>query len=347
PDSVPRSPQILNMVVDTGSSDVVVAGSRCEFSGCPLTESQLYNFTQSSTMGNKSTESTTIPFGEGTATGFIVADTVTLGAFSVSGIEFLEAEEIIDGPPAGQVSGLVGLGGAARSHLTAVPFWETLILRNSLPQPEFSIWLARVGSAPPDRTSFPGGAFIFGGVNESLYAGDIEFLDSGGAEAQFWTLNLTSLKSQNVPVDITGSSPIASIDTGIYGVLGPPAIVAAMYAHVPGANSPGNDGFWQFPCNTSVNVSVSFGGREWDITPADMNLGPTTPGSTICNGAILGQDVNFNGSTTQIRWVFGVPFLRGVYSVFKQNPAQIGFAQLSEAAGGPGMIQRRHLNVRS
>jgi cathepsin D len=96
-------------------------------------------------------------------------------------------------------------------------------------------------------------------------------------------------------------------------------------------------GFYQFPCSTTVQVSMSFGGKVWPINPEDMNLGPGN-GGTMCLGGIfdltLGSNIQANSENPT--WVVGDTFLKNVYSVFKQKPLSIGFAQLSDLAGGSG-----------
>jgi cathepsin D len=77
-------------------------------------------------------------------------------------------------------------------------------------------------------------------------------------------------------------------------------------------------------CNTSVAVSISFGGTDWEISPSDMNVGTVTSG--MCAGAI------FDGgalSGFSDYWIIGDTFLKNVYSVFRAEPPSVGFAQLA------------------
>jgi hypothetical protein len=67
-----------------------------------------------------------------------------------------------------------------------------------------------------------------------------------------------------------------------------------------------------------------------------MNLGAVSQGSDICAGGIFdlnaGSSIGEGGGNPN--WVVGATFLKNVYSVFRYQPAEIGFAQLSNAAGG-------------
>jgi len=81
---------------------------------------------------------------------------------------------------------------------------------------------------------------------------------------------------------------------------------------------------------------MAFGGKSWPINAKDMNLGRVNTGGTICAGAIfdlnVGSNIGQGGGSPS--WVVGGTFLKNVYSVFRSQPAAIGFAELSDAAGG-------------
>jgi len=79
---------------------------------------------------------------------------------------------------------------------------------------------------------------------------------------------------------------------------------------------------------------MAFGGKSWPIKAEDMSLGPVTPGSSTCFGAIVDLGKNSNGIADKPTWVVGDAFLRNVYSVLRYKPAEVGFAELSDAAGG-------------
>ena len=76
---------------------------------------------------------------------------------------------------------------------------------------------------------------------------------------------------------------------------------------------------------------MAFGGKSWPINANDINLGPIKSGSSICGGAITVFDTGGGGGNPT--WIFGATFLKNVYSVFRSQPAAIGFAELSDAAG--------------
>lgn len=67
-----------------------------------------------------------------------------------------------------------------------------------------------------------------------------------------------------------------------------------------------------------------------------MNVGRVSTGSDICAGGIFdltaGSNIGAGGANPS--WVVGATFLKNVYSIFRYQPAAIGFAELSSAAGG-------------
>jgi len=155
------------------------------------------------------------------------------------------------------------------------------------------------------------------------------------------------------------SGNLAAIDTGTTLIGGPSAAVSAIYAQIPGSqplsgNLAGFYGFRMFlsllvnpnlnimnyafslACDTTVSVTMAFGGKAWPIDAQDMNLGRASATSDICAGGIFdlsaGSSIGEGGGNPN--WVVGATFLKNVYSVFRSQPAAIGFAELSNAAGG-------------
>jgi len=173
--------------------------------------------------------------------------------------------------------------------------------------------------------------------------------------------------------DVTGnykrhntSAPVAAIDTGTPVIGGPTDVVSAIWARIPGAHplsdKPGLFGFRMFPfllaksvfdisfyitaCGTKIVITLSFGGKAWPIDPRDINLGPVSPGSSTCVGAIFdlhgGWGIQEGGSIPT--WIIGDTFLKNVYSIFTAQPPRdlgaraadvpmIGMATLSSGGG--------------
>jgi len=233
----------------------------------------------------------------------------------------------------------MGLAFSPLAATRSTPFWQALLAGGLLTSPEMSFHLTRERGNPLASEVESGGTFTLGGTNSSLFTGDIEFLDLPSAVPTFWVLNMAAVTVQGRPVAISpGGASLAAIDTGTTLIGGPTADVRAIWDAVGGQPLTQSPGFFRYPCSTELNISISFGGKLWPMDPRDMNFGPLDPRGLQCVGAIfdlaLGTDLVSGGGNPS--WVVGATFLKNVYSVFRSEPPSIGFAQLSDAAGGSG-----------
>ncbi|KAJ3713100.1 aspartic peptidase domain-containing protein [Lentinula raphanica] len=343
--------QTMSVVLDTGSSDLWVTGSSCRNcdKSTPLFDSSNSSSFKSSSSSSSNSGQTTIQYGSGAVAGTLAQDTVTLGGFTVSDQTFLLADELTNGLLDGPVSGIMGLAFESIASTDSTPFWQALVNAGDLSSPEMSFWLAREGSTASTTsvdgdTEVSGGVFTLGGSNTSLFSGDIEFLDTQGTPS-FWLLTMNALTVQSQSISLGSSSQLSAIDTGTTLIGGPSDAVQNFYASIAGSEEvPQEQGFWSFPCSTSLNTTISFGGTAWPISSSDMNLGPVSKGSSDCLGGIfdlsLGSNIPENSGNPS--WVVGDVFLKNVYTVFRgtassssDTPA-VGFAQLSTQAGGSG-----------
>ncbi|KAK7063493.1 aspartic peptidase domain-containing protein [Favolaschia claudopus] len=285
-----------------------------------------FNYTKSRSARNQSTSMQTISVFDATFPGSVFTDVIGFGPFSISDASFFVYDDtiILTGDP-----GIFGVGFPSASFQNLPSLWQSLLSSNPVDAPEMGIWLSRAHNTSTSKAPTPG-VFTFGGTNSSLYTGDIEFLDSTSTSA--WVLNITTLTIQGHEVPLTQGHTKVAFDLEGTGIYGPTSSVAAFWEQVPGASSASPR--FLYPCSTTLNVSVSFGGRSWTLDPAELNAGKlSTVGNDSdpqCFGAIeIGE------AEDQPGWVFGEAFLRGVYTVLRQgNPPAIGFADLSEQGGG-------------
>ncbi|THH29261.1 hypothetical protein EUX98_g4933 [Antrodiella citrinella] len=328
--------QNFNVVLDTGSSDLWVAAANC--AGC-TSSTPTFDTTKSSTLKQAGTTGSqiTIHYGSGQVSGQIAQDTVSMGGFTNTAQTLLVGTTLSQGLLDGDASGIMGLAFQALASTQSVPFWQNLISANQLAAPEMSFWLTREITNQNAKDDEPGGVFTLGGTNSSLFTGNIEFINMPSAtQPTFWLLSMSAVTVNGNNVQIpTGNAAISAIDTGTTLIGGPSSAVQAIFSAIPNSVALSEmQGFFAFPCTSNIEVSFSFGGESWSINPADMNLG--TVGQGLCLGGIFdltqGSDVSEGGGNPS--WVVGDTFLKNVYSVFRSNPPSIGFAQLSNAAGG-------------
>ena len=330
-------PQQFEVVLDTGSSDLWVTDTAC--AACQ--GGALFDPSASSTF-QATSDFTNIRYGSGEIAGPIASETVRLGNFTVERQDFIAADSISASLIDGDVSGILGLAWSTIAKTEVDPFWEHLFNSGQLDAPEMSFWMTRFRDVVDARDNEPGGVFTLGGRNTSLFSGEVEFLPLATTVPSFWLLPVRSLTVQGRQVSLSsGRASLAAIDTGTTLIGGPTADVQAFWDRVPGSfpapSNSRNAGFFFYPCRTRLNVTISFGGREWPISEEDMNFGRTQFGSSDCLGAIFDLTRGTNiGSSGGPGWVVGATFLKNVYTVFRADPPSIGFADLSTAAGGEG-----------
>ncbi|KAJ7354274.1 aspartyl protease [Mycena albidolilacea] len=329
--SVGTPAQSFKVMVDTSTeSDLWVGGTACV--GCP-TNVALYDHSKSSTAVNGTTVVTTL-YGGNSVQGDVFTDIIRMGGYTVSQQTFGACSGLQHKLLTSPVSGIFGLALAGLSK-AGTPFWQAIIASDQAGTSEMGFWLSCFLGTSNPTSEEPGGAFTFGGVNASLYSGDVDYLDLTGTASQFWSLDVHAISVQGHAISVTSSTKLAVFDTATTIIAGPPADVKAIWAAVPGSTpSTSQDGFYQFPCGTNVNVTVSFGGRTWAINPVDMNLAKLS--DNVCLGGIFALTV----AASSPSWIFGAAFLKNVYTVLRQTPPSVGFAELSLLAGGTGKCWR-------
>ncbi|KAJ6591613.1 aspartic peptidase domain-containing protein [Mycena vulgaris] len=312
----------FDVILDTGSADLWVAGSTCT-QGCSSVPT--FDSSASSTFKNTSTPFS-ITYGSGAAAGTLASETVQMAGFSVSSQVFGVCDQVSSKLLTTPVSGLLGLAWQAIASSGATPFWQTLASGDSWDSPLMAFQLTRFLNQSQSQDLEAGGSFTMGFVNSSLYTGDIEYIDMPTSTNTYWLLPITAITVQgnSIAVD-SGTASYAAIDTGTTLVGGPADQIANIYAQIPGSQAgTGNyDGYYLYPCDTSVTVALSFGGKSWAISPTDFEL------QEIGQGTCLGAFFTLTTGDSAPSWIVGDTFLKNVYSVFQYKPAAVGFASLS------------------
>ncbi|KIK81195.1 hypothetical protein PAXRUDRAFT_199653 [Paxillus rubicundulus Ve08.2h10] len=319
-------PVSFNVILDTGSADLWVADSGCQ-TGC--SGISVFDSASSSTYQNRGQEFS-VTYGSGQVIGILAEDAVQMAGFSVQNQPFGAVTQISSRLLTSPVSGLLGLGWQSISSSGQMPFWETLASSGAWSQPLMAFQLTRFVNATNAAPVEPGGSFTMGFLNESLYTGQIDFQNLPTTPS-YWLLPMTELTVQGNAISIpTGSASYSAIDTGTTLIGGPSNVIQVIYAQIPGSQpGTGNwEGYYTYPCSTTVNVAISFGGPSWPVSPADFKL--TQVSTSQCIGAFF----ELNTGSNAPEWIVGDTFLKNVYSVFRYSPPSIGFAALSETALG-------------
>ncbi|KAH8799214.1 aspartic peptidase domain-containing protein [Flagelloscypha sp. PMI_526] len=355
-------PRQFSVLVDTGSSDLWVTSQP---SGCKGADNRdayandpvfpLYDSSKSSTYKGlvffyallvKNTN-TTVTYGSGEVEGKVATEMISFEGFLASEQSFINVLD--DDVCFRNNSGLLGLAWPSLSEIGKLgePFWLTLSSHGVFDNKEFGFYLARGTDKEFEQlhqnAQWAGGMLTLGGVNETVYTGDIEFLNLTKlwptAPEGFWQLNLSAISISNQSIDTTPGNQLAVIDTGTSFIGGPTVEVTTFWSFVPGSEalSYPNEGFWEYPCSTELDVGLTFaGGRQWKISDEDMVLQrfeayydepAMCAGSFFDLGATAGPFTDFGN----VSWIIGGTFLKNVYSVFRENPPSVGFAELNPA----------------
>ncbi|KAJ7435463.1 acid protease [Mycena galericulata] len=298
-----------NFVIDfdTGSSDLWVPSSTCTSCGSKNTYDSSASSTSASEIGSFS-----IQYGDGsTVSGPIFTDTVSVAGITATSQYLAAVTTLSSSFTNDPADGILGLAFPAISNLKQNPFFVNADSQGVVSANQFGFFLASSGSE-----------LYLGGSDDSLYSGSIEFntVDSSGG---FW-------QATGASALVGGSSAVSGIqtiiDSGTTLMYGPPDSIKTLFAQVPGSKLfDSTNGFYSYPCDAPPEISFSWGGQEWAITSANLNLGPTESGSSDCVSSLAAQDLGLGTGV----WLLGDAFMKNVYTVFDFDQGAVGFAELS------------------
>ncbi|KNZ56156.1 hypothetical protein VP01_2482g2 [Puccinia sorghi] len=270
---VGNPPKAFLVSVDTGSSDFFLASNRCPTSQC--TGKNIYIpkqvRSQFSSHSQGTNKSYTISFGDGSSVkADVMIDTVSMGGITLPNIGRLQSVGAVTQlshqfqSSTGDTSdGLMGFGFPSLSQSKNAPFFTALTKTNQQ--------LGVLGSRF-SRKSDRGSEITIGGVNPEAFRGPFTTLNvmaMAGQPPAFWDVSFDGAIVNGETLKL--SSTIATIDTGTSVIGVPEEDARAIYASIPGATS-SSGGQYSFPCESMPFISMVFGGRKFDIHPADSSL---------------------------------------------------------------------------
>ncbi|KAG8980005.1 hypothetical protein FRC05_007448 [Tulasnella sp. 425] len=314
-----------DVLLDTGSSDLWFVGSDCPT--CAASGRPTYSSTGSSTFNTTGSAGFGISYLGGDVNGTTAHETVTMAGMPIQNQVFGVIHTFQEGSLPQIVSGLIGMAWRPLAKL-GVPWWMNAATTYQWAEPLFAVALSREGNNPTATATEPGGSFTIGAVDSSLFTGDIEYVSIPNGQSTWWLIPMTGITIGGSTLQI--GSQLAAIDTGTTLIGGPPSVVAAIYAQIPGSQASTGDsaGYYYYPCTTQVNIGLTFGNKTFAINPNDF---PYDQSNGMCLGAIFAVQLGSPG-TLAPQWIIGDAFLKNVYSVFRYYPPAVGFAQLSNPA---------------
>ncbi|KAI8865374.1 hypothetical protein GQ42DRAFT_181939 [Ramicandelaber brevisporus] len=82
------------------------------------------------------------------------------------------------------------------------------------------------------------------------------------------------------------------------------------------------EGHYKYPCDSQIDITLTFAGTAFPISVALFNRGPVSEGSSDCLSGIVGT-----GSDNIA--LIGTVYLENVYTEFSLDPLYVGFAKLA------------------
>ncbi|KAF4119433.1 Eukaryotic aspartyl protease [Geosmithia morbida] len=299
----------MYMLIDTGAGSSWVMGTDCSSKACALHSS--FGSDDSDTYKDAG-QDFSVAYGTGEVKGELFTDTICVTDDICFDYRMGAANDTSDDFEHFAFDGILGLSMDSGSSDN---FLDVLSDSGDIDANVFGISLHRATDGDDND-----GAITFGGADRTRYKGDITYVDVDPSTTS-WVIQLDDVSCDGKG---SGAGGVASyIDTGTTFVFGPPDLVKAVHAVVPGAES--DDGTsYTVPCDLDMPLTFIFGGTGFDVSPRDWISPKDSDG--VCTSNIYGQEA------VQGAWLLGDTFLKNVYAVFDADEKRIGFAARSDDA---------------
>jgi len=297
--------QKFEVIFDTGSSDLWVAGSDC---GQSCGRHASYNAAKSSTYVANGT-AFDIQYGSGPVSGYESQDVMTTGSINIPDQVFAEVTDATGLGLAykiGKFDGILGLAFPILSVNKVPTVFENMASQGLVDKNLFSFYLG--------TESGQKGELLLGGIDENHYTGDIDYVPL--SSATYWEVKLDGLKVDGV---VYGAGDKAIMDSGTSILTGPTEVVTQL-AESMGARKI-NAAEYMVSCAATglPTFTYTLNGKDYTLEPSDYLI----PDGDMCLLGMMGLDVpRPNGPL----WIMGDVFMRKYYTVFDVENKQIGIA---------------------
>jgi hypothetical protein len=179
--------------------------------------------------------------------------------------------------------GIMGLAKSTLSSQGVLTPVESLAKQGLIKEAITSYKISRVSDGLND------GEITFGGLDQSKFDPNTLVTFPNVNKDGFWEGEFTvSVDGQ----DLGTQSRTAILDTGTTLIIAPAADAKAIHSKIPGAKTDA-EGHFIIPCTTTAVVSLTFGGKSFDINPADLLFAPVNLNDPQgdCNSAIVSGDI--------------------------------------------------------
>ncbi|CAL8093718.1 unnamed protein product [Calicophoron daubneyi] len=291
-------PQKFKVFFDTWDQNTWITSTKCPAEKYAMCRNHARYDAKISTTSNETTEEISYVKSGITVTGTITEDKVTLGNQIVSH-PFGEANATNSETLATAVfDGSFGMGCASTG--TGRPtILQSLVKSGVINKQVFGVY----------AISNANGEIMFGGYNEALYSGDLEF-ERVKTKTE-WVFGIKRIVFGNE--DLTGKNCQGILDDGSHYIFGPTEQVKKIYKQLTCDPSK----LCEVDCtkvSTLPQLKITFGKTEFIIGPEDY----IDKKGNKCTGRIF--------DVSQHVWALGTLFLDKVYTAYDVGNAKIGFA---------------------
>ncbi|NP_001166470.1 gastricsin preproprotein [Cavia porcellus] len=308
--SLGTPPQSFQVLFDTGSSNLWVPSVYCSSLAC--TTHTRFNPRDSSTYV-ATDQSFSLEYGTGSLTGVFGYDTMTIQDIQVPKQEFglSETEPGSDFVYA-EFDGILGLGYPGLSEGGATTAMQGLLREGALSQSLFSVYLG-------SQQGSDEGQLILGGVDESLYTGDIYWTPV--TQELYWQIGIEGFLIDGSASGWCSRGCQGIVDTGT-SLLTVPSDYLSTLVQAIGAEE-NEYGEYFVSCSSIQDLpTLTFviSGVEFPLSPSAYILS----GENYCMVGLESTYVSPGGGEPV--WILGDVFLRSYYSVYDLANNRVGFA---------------------
>jgi hypothetical protein len=297
--------QTFNMIFDTGSSDVWVAGSECD-SSCG--RHAQYDASASSTYIEDGT-SFDIMYGSGPVSGYQSIDNMDFGGLLVKEQNFAQVTDASGLGAAyklGKFDGILGMAFDVLSVNGETTGFKNLIDQGLVDEGMFAFYL---GNSRMDK-----GELTLGGYNTDHFKGELNWVDL--TQATYWVIDMDDMSVDGTSLSSTTK---AIVDSGTSLITGPSEDIEKL-ADAVGAK-PFISGEYLIPCEGDhPDITFSIGGQDYTLSFEDYII----PDGDTCLFAFMAMDIP---RPTGPMYILGDVFMRKYYSVFDYTNQRVGFAE--------------------
>ncbi|KAM9149697.1 gastricsin-like [Pangshura tecta] len=312
--SIGTPPQNFLVLFDTGSSNLWVPSVYCQSQAC--SNHARFNPSQSSTYSSNG-QTFSLQYGSGSLTGFFGYDTMTLQNIAVTNQEFgLSENEPGTNFIYAQFDGILGMAYPSLAAGGATTALQGMLQENLLSQPIFSFYLS---SQPSSQY---GGEVVFGGVDSSLYSGQIYWAPV--TQELYWQIGIDEFAIGGQATGWCSQGCQAIVDTGTSLLTVPQQLMNTFLQDVGAQEN--EYGEYVVDCSSVQSlptISFTINGVSFPLPPSAYILN----NNGYCSVGV--EPTYLPSQNGQPLWILGDVFLRQYYSVYDMGNNRIGFAAVA------------------